>query len=204
MQIRAVRDVKVVLPGDKPDDLPRWERIPRAGEAVTEAVVTGGTWTRATLEDVSMTRSWLSGADLSAMTLTSARLDRCVLTGCSLVGAHLDAVTLKDVIFENCRLDYATLHHLKAAGPVAFIGCSLTETTLSSCTLPTVVFDGCKFAGLTIEQCDLRGADLRGNDLAGLACATALRGTIVSDSQLPALTQLLVNELSIKIKTGLR
>jgi uncharacterized protein YjbI with pentapeptide repeats len=199
MQIRAVRDVKVLLPGEQPDDLPRWEKVPRAGEAVSEVIITGDTWARARLEDISVTRSWLTDADLSGMTLTSARLDRCVLTSCSLVGAHFDTVTVKDVIFENCRLDYATLHQIKATGPVAFVGCSLTETTLSACTLPTAAFDGCRFTGLAIERCDLRGADLRGNDLKGLAGATALRGAILGDSQLPALTQLLLDELSITV-----
>ncbi|GAA2525764.1 pentapeptide repeat-containing protein [Winogradskya humida] len=204
MQIRAVRDLKVVLPGDEPDDLPRWGRIPGDGEAVTEVVITGDIWSHATLENISMTRSWLTDADLSAMSLTAARLDRCVLTGCSLVGAHLDTVSLKDVIFENCRLDYATLSRLKAAGPVAFIGCSLTETTLSSCTLPTMTFDNCKLAGLSIENCDMRGVDLRGNSLTGLSAATALRGVVLSDSQLPALTQLLLDELSIIVAPEFR
>ena len=37
MQIRAVRDTKVLLPGDEPDDLEPFDRLPRDGESITSA-----------------------------------------------------------------------------------------------------------------------------------------------------------------------
>jgi uncharacterized protein YjbI with pentapeptide repeats len=199
MQIRAVRDTKVTLPGDEPDDLEPLDRLPHEGESISERVISGDAWTRGTLTGLTLRRSWLTDADLSTATFTNATLDRCVLTACSLVGATFDTVTAKDVIFDNCRLDYATFERFKSAGPIAFVGCSLTETTFNACVLTAAVFDNCKLAGVSFDNCDLRGADLRGNDIAGLTAASGLRGVVLAESQLPALTELLVSELSIRV-----
>ena len=122
-----------------------------------------------------------------------------MFTGCTFVGADVHTVTLRDVIFENCRLDYATLHRVKTTGPVAFVGCSLTEATFAASTLSTAVFDDCKFSGLSFSESDLRGADLPGNDLSGLTSATALRGATLSDAQVPALANLVLRELAMTI-----
>ena len=204
MQVRAVRDTKVTLPGDEPDDLEPLERLPREGESITERVINGETWTRGALTGLTLRRSWLTRADLSAATFANATLDRCVLVGCSLVGVTFDTVTAKDVLFDNCRLDYATFERFKSAGPVAFVGCSLAETIFRTSTLTAAVFEDCKLAGASFDSCDLRGADLRGNDLAGLTGATGLRGVTLAESQLPALTELLVSELSIKVSSDPR
>ena len=199
MQARTVRDTKIVLPGEDPDDLEDIDQLPGDGDSITEAVIRGDAWARVTLTGLTIRRSWLIGADLAASTITDATFDRCVFIGCTLVGATLDTITARDVIVENCRLDYATFQRFKATGPVAFLGCSFTEATITASTLLTAVFDGCKLAGLAVEGSDLRGADLRGNDLTGLTNATALRGSILSDTQLPAFTDLIVRELSINV-----
>ena len=199
MHTRTVRDLNIPLPGDEADELDHLERVPRDGELVADHLVTGDVWARASLSQVTLTRSWLSRADLSSSEFAAVTLDRCVLTGCTLVGARWDAVTLKNVILENCRLDYATFTGIRSAGPVGFIGCSMVELTVIGGKLTTVVLDGCKLAGLIFDGCDLRGADLRGNDLSGMSGASALRGTVLSESQLPTLTDLLTRELSIRI-----
>lgn len=204
MQIRAIRDTKVALPGDEPEDLEPFDQLPRDGESIIERVISGETWTRGTLDGLVLRRSWLTGADLNAATFANATLDRCVLTGCSLVGTTFDTVTAKDVIFDNCRLDYATFERFRSAGPVAFVGCSLTETAFNASTLTAAVFDNCRLAGVSFDGSDMRGADLRGNDLAGLTGATALRGAVLAESQLPALTDVLVFELSIKVTSDSR
>lgn len=125
--------------------------------------------------------------------------ERCVFRGCTLVGSRWEGVALKDVIFQNCRLDYAIVNDVRTAGPVGFVGCSLTDVALNGGKLSPAAFDNCKLAGLAIEGCDLRGADLRGNDIRGLGAATVLRGAILSPSQLPALADLLAQEISIKV-----
>jgi uncharacterized protein YjbI with pentapeptide repeats len=200
METRAVRDLKIVLPGEEPDDLDPCEGIPRDGTSITEQLVSGELWARAHLTDVKMSRSWIVSADLGSSVLDAVTFERCVFKGCTLIGSRWDRVILKDVIFENCRFDYANLNDVKATGPVAFVGCSMTEMTVIGGQLSTVTLDNCRLTGLTIERCDLRGADLRGNDLSGLAAATPLRGVTLSESQLPSLTGLLTSELSIKVE----
>lgn len=101
---------------------------------------------------------------------------------------------------ENCRLDYAFLTEIKATGPVAFIGCSMTETTFTAGTFPRTVFEGCKLSGVTLNGPDLRGADFRGHDISGLNGGIALRGATLSPAQIPTLTELLLQELSIKVR----
>jgi len=199
MQIRTVHEVKITLPGDEPDDLDVLDRLPREGEPITEQVVTGDLLARASLTSTTIARSWLTSADLGSATLSNVTLERCVLTGCTLIGARFDTVTFKNVIFENCRLDYTTFHQVKTAGPVGFVGCSLAEATFTASSLTAAAFDGCKLSGLTFDGCDLRGADLRGNDLTGLTGATALRGATIGQSQVAALAELLLDELSITV-----
>jgi uncharacterized protein YjbI with pentapeptide repeats len=199
---RTIHGLRITLPGDEPaDELTEVTRLPRAGELLTEVRVTGETWCRASLDGFKLSRCWLKGADLTSTTVAKVELERCVFAGCTMIGAQwVGGITLKNVIFENCRFDYATLANVRATGPVAFAGCSLAETRLDHCVLRTAVFDSCKLAGLSLEHCDLRGADLRNNDLAGLATPTALRGAVLSESQLPAFLDGLVAELSIALK----
>ena len=153
MQIRAVRDTKVTLPGEEPDDLEPYNRLPGNGESITERVISGDTWTRGTLDGLTLRRSWLTGADLSAASFANATLDRCVLTGCTLVGATFDTVTAKDIIFDNCRLDYATFQRFRTAGPVAFVGCSLAETAFNASTLTAARRSGRSPLPATSRRC---------------------------------------------------
>ncbi len=199
MQTRTLRDLTVLLPGDEPDDLDPIDYTPRQGASVAERVITADVWARAELTGVTVARSWLINADLGAGRFDAVTLNRCVFQGCSLIGANWDSVTLKNVIFENCRLDYATFSALKATGPVAMIGCALTETTFAGKLTPSL-FDHCKFSATDFGGCDLRGADLRGNDITGLTGVLPLRGACFSPSQLPELTELLINDLALKIQ----
>ncbi|BCJ63634.1 pentapeptide repeat-containing protein [Polymorphospora rubra] len=199
METRTIRDLGVLLPGDESDDLDPVERLPRAGAAMSERTVSGDVWTRAELDGVTVGRTWFVDADLDRSHFDTVTLDRCAFRGCSVMGVHWENLALRNVIFENCRLDYATFTKIKTSGPVAFLGCSLTETTFAGGKLAPSVFDNCRMAGTTFDGCDLRGADLRGNDLSGLDVVTDLRGVRLSAAQLPALTELIVRTLAIRI-----
>lgn len=199
MRTRTVRDTEITLPSDDTAVLDPVTAVPRPGERVSDRLLAGGAWARATIADTMISHCWLTDADLNATTLTNVTIERCVITGSTLQGAHWDTVTLKDVVFEKCRFDYATLTNLTTRGPVAFLGSSFIETTFADCTMTRAVFDTCRLGGLELERCTLRGADLRGNDLAGLAAATVLHGVTLSADQLPALTQRIVHELDITV-----
>lgn len=201
MRTRTVRDTRVALPVDDPADLAPLTRVPRSGERLTDHTITGDSWARATIADVVISHCWLTDADLSSATFTNVTLDRCVLSGCTLMGSNWNNITLRDVVFEQCRLDYSTLTTVTTAGPTAFLRCSFTEASITESRLTKAVFDQCRLAHLELDRCDLRGADLRGNDLSNLAGATALRGVLLDQTQLPALTEALVRELAISVAT---
>jgi uncharacterized protein YjbI with pentapeptide repeats len=198
---RTIHDMRITLPGEEPaHDIEEFTRLPRTGELIADSRIAGDTWRRASLDGVKISRCWLKGADLGSTTIVNVEMDRCAFAGCSLIGARWEGgIVLRNVLFENCRLDYASLTSVRAAGPVAFVGCSLSETSFDRSQLRTAVFDGCKLSGMSMESCDLRGADLRNNDLSGLATPTALRGARLSQAQLPGLLDALVAELSIAL-----
>lgn len=200
MDTRALRDLAVLLPGEDPDDLDQLDGPPCEGSALAERLVTGDAWTRAQLVKMNISRSWFVNADLASCRFDSVTLDRCVLNGCTLVGAQWNDVTLKNVVFENCRIDYATFTDIRTVASVALIGCSLTEATFTRCKLGVAAFDGCRLTATSFEASDLRGADLRGNDLSSVTGIESLRGAIVSDDQLPGLIEAVVSDLDLSVR----
>jgi uncharacterized protein YjbI with pentapeptide repeats len=199
METRRLRDTTAVLPGEDPDDVDQVEAAPRPGAAVADALVTGDDWTRVELTQVTLSRSWLLNADLSGTRWDGGAIDRCVFRACTLVGANIANTTLKNVIFENCRLDYAALSHVRTVGPTLFLGCSLTETTFQHSSLTDAAFDGCKLAATSFDECDLRGADLRGNDLAAITGVASLRGARLTEIQLAGLTEAVVRDFQLNL-----
>lgn len=197
MNTRTVRDTTLLLPGDERETLDAAGTPPHDGATVADRLISGDAWVRATLDRVTITRSHMINADLSSTHIIDNKWDRCVLRGCTLIGANLAGGMFKNIIFDNCRFDYAVLDHIRATGPVAFLGCALTETTFSHCTFNAVIFDGCKIAAALFDSTDLRGADLRGNDLSAVAGIPSLRGAIVSEEQIPDLTNALIHDLAL-------
>ncbi|MGH3450212.1 MAG: pentapeptide repeat-containing protein [Haloechinothrix sp.] len=202
METRAVRDLTILLPGDQPGDLPLLNALPSHGDAISGRRVTGQVLARVHVTDTAVRGCWLTNADLSGARFESASFDRCVFRGSTLIGAHLTDVVLKNVIFENCRLDYASINRARTLGPTAFLGCSLAETAIEDSTFTQAALDNCNLTGLALDTTDLRGADLRGNDLAAIAGITNIRGATISDHQLPGISEALVRDLELMIKTG--
>jgi uncharacterized protein YjbI with pentapeptide repeats len=199
MRTRNVRDTRVALPVDDPEDLEPFTRVPRSGERLIDHTITGTSWARATISDAVISQCWLTDADLASATFADVTLDRCVFKGCTLMGSNWNTATLRDVIFEDCRLDYSTFHSVTTAGPVTFVRCSFTEVSISESRLTRVAFDQCRLAQLEFGNCELQGADMRGNDLSDLAAVSGLRGVQLDQTQLLALAGALVRELSINV-----
>ncbi|MFC7241264.1 pentapeptide repeat-containing protein [Catellatospora aurea] len=200
METRTLRQLSVMLPGAEPDELDLADELPRDGANLIEVLIRGEAWARAQLGGVAVSRSWFVDADLTSSQFDRVTLDRCLLKGCTLAGSQWTGVTFKNVVLENCRLDYATFTGLRATGPVALIGCSVVQTEFTRCKLNVLVFDECRLTSTRFEACDMRGADLRGNDLSTVGEIMSLRGAIVADVQLPALTEALVNDLSLIVR----
>jgi len=138
-----------------------------------------------------------AGCELDSLRWTGGKISQTRFGNCQLTGARFEDLTLDHVIFTGCKLDYATLSRIRAAGPVIFTGCSLREAE----------FTGCDLAGALFSQCDLTlasfgpgrytGCDLRDNDLSTVTGTHYLKHVVLDRAQLPQLGQALATELGV-------
>jgi len=152
------------------------------------------TWRNATVYGCRFERVDFSGAQLAGLTV-----ERCTFVGCRMTGVQVRDSTLKNVLFEDCRLDYASLTDVRATGSVGWVGCKLDNATLTKCQLPAVALRSCSLDTVEFRDCDLRGADLRGNDLSGTNGLSSLRGVRLAAGQLLELAAVAVRTLDIAL-----
>jgi uncharacterized protein YjbI with pentapeptide repeats len=217
MESRLIRTVTFTLPEVDPDDLTEVAEAPEDGRLV-DAVVSGGQWAgweadddigRCRLVGTELTDAMLLATtiygcsfervDLSGSKWRDVTLDRTVFKGCRLLGAHLTNVSTKDVIFEDCRLDYATLERFRTAGPTAFVDCTFAEATVTRTVLSQAILDGCRLTGTELIECDLRDADLRGSDLSAIVGLPSLAGAKVTPDQLGELIHQVVQHFRLQV-----
>ncbi|GAA2675022.1 pentapeptide repeat-containing protein [Streptomyces lunalinharesii] len=139
------------------------------------------------------------GSDLGAARWSESKLTRVVFRDCKLMGAVLHRLVLDDVLFEGCRLDFATFEKIRAAGPVVFAGCALTEATFADCDLTYAVFRDCMLTRTEFGPGRYRDTDLRGNDIAAVRGVANLSKVLIGPEQQPDLAHALVAELGISV-----
>jgi uncharacterized protein YjbI with pentapeptide repeats len=137
--------------------------------------------------------------DLSSARWTEVRIERARFTGCRLSGLAWSEGSLGNVLFEDCRLDYASFRQVDVVGPVAFVNCTLTEASVVGGRWRSVAMDSCRLGGIEFDGCDLRGADLRGNPLDGVRGVGSLRGVTIAAEQVEQLAAALVVDLGITV-----
>ncbi|MBB0244453.1 hypothetical protein FNQ90_10135 [Streptomyces alkaliphilus] len=142
----------------------------------------------------------ITGSDLRAARWDESKLTRVVIRNTKLLGAALNGLVLHNVLFENCRLDYATFTKVRATGPVAFAGCVLTEATFTHCDLSHVVFSKCGLRLTSFGPGRYRNTDLRGNDLSTVRGVTHFVRVRIGPGQQHDLTRALVTELDITVE----
>lgn len=217
MESRPVRELRILLPSIDEADLTEvvtadpanlryrrvgaadWSRLRLEGISITGCRISGTTLRESVWEASKISGSLFEQVDLSSARLEGAKLDRTHLIGCRLSGVALTESTMSNVLFENCRLDYATFRGVRTTGPVAFINCTLTEASLSGCRWSEVVLDRCRLTGVELDGSDLRGTDLRGNPLDSIRGLSSLRGTTITVDQLSDLTRALVSDLELHV-----
>ncbi|WP_418275321.1 pentapeptide repeat-containing protein [Isoptericola jiangsuensis] len=123
------------------------------------------------------------GVELRDARIGSAELYESVwesvrLVGCKLGFVNLRGARLRDVIFQDCTVD---------------------ELDLVQATATRVSFEDCRIGRLDVQASTLQDVDLRGAELAGVAGTDALRGTVVSSTQLADLAPLLAANLGITV-----
>ncbi|MFI7026979.1 pentapeptide repeat-containing protein [Micromonospora sp. NPDC049900] len=221
MRTTTVGDVTILLPDLDPEDLDQVTDL--FDEDIRDGLFDGVSWRGGQLADRSIRGcritgadlgevSWEAGAlygceivgtDLSGATLTGISIERCAFTGSRFTGTRLIDVRLKDVLFDNCRFDYATLNRVSAAGSVAFTNCTFGHGNWSSCRLPGIALRSCDLSDLELESCPLDGADLRGSRLQHFRTSLEnVKGVALGEDQLPDLTRLAINALSIVVRAG--
>jgi uncharacterized protein YjbI with pentapeptide repeats len=125
-----------------------------------------------------------TGCDLSSLRWAGGKLSRVRFDTCKLLGARFERVALEHVVFTGCKLDYAALDQIRAAGPVLFAGCSLREAEFTGCDLAGSLFDDCDLRLTGFGRGNCRGCDLRGNDLSALSGTQHLKHVVIDRVQM--------------------
>ncbi|WP_242904478.1 pentapeptide repeat-containing protein [Actinomadura terrae] len=220
MDIRQIREAKILLPSDAEDRLTPaaqppvrgdltdlrvrntdWSRLRAAERDISGCSLTSVTLAEAHLEEARLTNTVFDNCDFASARWTNLKIDRCMFRGCRMIGLQAGDITLADVIFERCRLDYADLTGLHATGAVAFTDCVLRETTIHDSRLDNAVLADCPMPGAQIARTRMRGADLRGSTLTTLTGINCLAGSTLDDTQVPQLTEALLTELGIQVES---
>ncbi|KDN85583.1 pentapeptide repeat-containing protein [Kitasatospora cheerisanensis] len=163
------------------------------------------------IRNLSAQRTTLEGVRLSSLEITASTIGTLAWSGSRatqthwahsrLMGATISNVTLNDVLFEGCRLDYATFENVRATGPLVFDRCVLTEATFTGCDLTGAVFRDCTLDRTAFGHGKHRDTDLRGNDLSTIRGTANLTGGILLDPAQPdQLTRALLTELGATVR----
>lgn len=154
------------------------------------------TWTKLRVDSVEFT-----GCDLSCLRLSRSNLTRVRFTDCKMLGAAFEEVTAEHVVFDHCKLGYATLTGLRAKGPVIFTATVLREAQFTRCDLGAALFDDCDLTSAEFDQGRYKGCDLRGNDLSRIRGVVNLGGVRIERAQTLHLAEALVADLGLDLDT---
>ncbi len=154
---------------------------------------------RTTLEGVRLSSVEITATTIGTLTWSGSRATQTHWAASRLMGATITGVTLNDVLFEGCRLDYATFETVRVTGTVVFDRCVLTEATFTGCDLTGAVFRDCTLDQTTFGRGKYRDTDLRGNDLSTIRGTANLTGVLLDPAQPDQLTRALLTELDATV-----
>jgi uncharacterized protein YjbI with pentapeptide repeats len=159
--------------------------------------VTGLRAQRTRFHDVRVDSVEFDSDDFGPMQWSDSKLSRAVFRNCKIMGAALSGLVLENVLFDNCKLDYATFNDIRAAGPLVFSKCALSEATFTNCDLSRTVLNDCTLRLTEFTRGKYQDCDLRGNDLSTLRGVAELRKVIIDRPQQTQLAEALVAELDV-------
>ncbi|MFE7525805.1 pentapeptide repeat-containing protein [Kitasatospora sp. NPDC057542] len=152
---------------------------------------------RTTVENVRLSSVQITAGDLGSLQLSGSKASRTLFRDCRLMGAAVTGAVLDNVLFDNCRLDYATFDQVRASGPLVFDQCVLTEATFTGCDLTGVVMHDCVLHATGFGAGTYRDLDLSGSDLSTVRGVGNLRKAVISRAQQHQLTDALLVELNV-------
>jgi uncharacterized protein YjbI with pentapeptide repeats len=139
----------------------------------------------------------VADCELGALRWSGGKISRTRFSNCLLVGARFEDVTLDHVIFADCKMDYAMLSRIRAAGPVMFSGCSLREAEFADCSLTGSLFSRCDLTLASFGSGRYARCDFRDNDLSAVTGVHYLKKVILDRVQLMQLAEALAAELNV-------
>lgn len=153
---------------------------------------------RVTLNQVRIESARIDNCVLQSAQLVDCLLSRVVFTNCKILGARFSDNSWSNVIFDGCRIEYADLEAVEAAGPVVFVNTTLNDVTFTRCAFPGGAITDCdlrtvEFDGGNYDQCDLRGTDLT-----AARGVSNLNGALITPDQRYQLAEALVSELHLR------
>ncbi|GAA2084669.1 hypothetical protein GCM10009759_03910 [Kitasatospora saccharophila] len=154
---------------------------------------------RTTLEGVRLSSVEITATTISSLAWSGSRATQTHWAASRLMGATITGVALTDVLFEGCRLDYATFETVRASGTVVFDRCVLTEATFTGCDLTGAVFRDCTLDQTVFGRGKYRDTDLRGNDLSTISGTANLTGVLLDPAQPDQLIRALLTELDATV-----
>lgn len=152
---------------------------------------------RTTIENVRFSSVQITASDLGSLHLSGSKASRTLFRDCRLMGAAVTGAVWDSVLFENCRLDYATFDRIRASGPLVFDRCVLTEATFTGCDLTGVVMRDCTLLATGFEAGTYKDLDLSGSDLSTVRGVGNLREAVISRAQQHQLADALLAELNV-------
>jgi uncharacterized protein YjbI with pentapeptide repeats len=138
-----------------------------------------------------------AGCDLRSCHWAGSKASRVVFRDCRLMGLSLSDVGFDHVLFEKCRLDFASFNQIRSTGPLVFSQCTLAEAAFEACDLTDTVFADCRLQGAEFRRGKYQNCDLSGSDLSAVHGVGNLRGAIIGRSQESQLAAALLNELEL-------
>jgi len=160
--------------------------------------------TRLTLSGCALGQAQFADVWFSDVALISAGLARTswrdvTLTGAVIAGAEVYGSLLRRVRFDRCKLDSVNFRDCDLT-EVTFDNCVLRNVDFSTARLTRVAFPDSRLSAVTLVKVTLDRVDLRqAQELGVTVDPTALRGAIVSTSQLLDLAPLLADSIGIVV-----
>jgi len=162
------------------------------GGSLAGAEAGSGRLTHAVLNNVNLAETRLSGVrlvDVSGSSLEGSNADwrgahmrRVLFSGCRFTGLILSEAKFEEVTFRDCKLDYVNFRFAEL-NRVSFEDCVLTEADFQGARCEFSSFYSCRMEATDFSKAELEGVDLRGSELRLAGGVEALKGTVVSTSQ---------------------
>jgi uncharacterized protein YjbI with pentapeptide repeats len=191
-----------LTPGEQYDSV-HFDQAELAGEDGSGSHFLDCALTRLTLSDCTLAQAQFADVWFSDVRLISAGLARTswrgvTLTGAVIAGAEAYGSLLRRVRFDRCKLDSVNFRDCDLTD-VTFDNCVLRNVDFSTARLTRVAFPASRLSATTLVKVTLDRVDLRGAELGVTVDPTALRGAIVSTSQLLDLAPLLAESIGIVV-----